>query len=289
MKKSWMGFALAGLLLWAAMGWQAPAQTSEDPPVAEKAVAGGWKRPERLFALNSQKAALVIIDMQNFSCVPEAGHSLPRIREVMVRINRLADFCRGKGVPVIWVRQNITSKGGHDDAGLFPLFHDASHTKSMLNRGTGTEIYTGMHFDPACDHVVFKNRYSAFLSHPPELKNRLDSLKRTQLIVVGVAANVCVESTVRDAMQLDYQVVLVSDGVTTTDEALLESTLANTRLFFGDVMTAEEVMEALGKHASWQNAPKGSCPPRWVPLPVSGRKVTPMGGGAGDSRNWRER
>jgi ureidoacrylate peracid hydrolase len=100
------------------------------------------------------------------------------------------------------------------------------------------------------DHVVFKNRYSAFLSNPPELREKLDCLKRKQLIVAGIAANVCVESTVRDAMQLDYEVVLVSDGVTTFDEALLESTLMNTKCFFGDVRTTEEIMEALRVNAS---------------------------------------
>jgi len=44
-------------------------------------------------------------------------------------------------------------------------------------------------------------------------------------------------------------VVLISDGVTSFDETLLESTLMNTRLFFGDVRTAEEVMEALRENA----------------------------------------
>ncbi len=51
-------------------------------------------------------------------------------------------------------------------------------------------------------------------------------------------------------MQLDYEVVLLSDGTTAPEDALLKSTLANTRLFFVDVRTAEEVMEALREHAS---------------------------------------
>lgn len=236
-------------MLLGALAWQAAAQKPQNTPAKEKIVIKQWKRPERLFALSSQKAAFVIIDMQNFSCAPAAGDSLPRISEAITRINQLADFCREKGIPVIWVRQNITSTGTLDDAGLYPLFHDKRHTKSIMNRCVGTEIYSGMHLDPARDHVVFKNRYSAFLSNPPELREKVDSLKRTQLIIAGVAANVCVESTVRDAMQLDYEVVLVSDGITAAPDALLESTLANTRLYFGDVRTSAEVMEALSKNA----------------------------------------
>ncbi|OHE75730.1 MAG: hypothetical protein A2107_09480 [Verrucomicrobia bacterium GWF2_62_7] len=201
------------------------------------------KRPKDLFVLNPEKAAFVVIDMQNFSCAPTAGSALPRITKVIAKINRLADFCRKKSIPVIWVRHNITSTGARDDAGLYSRFHDRHHMENTMNLGRGTEVYSEMHFDPSRDYVVFKNRYSAFLSNPPELREKLDSLKRRQLIVAGVAANVCVESTVRDAMQLDYEVVLVSDGVTATDDALLESTLVNTRLFFGDVRTAEEIMQ----------------------------------------------
>ncbi|GEM_PF-3979758 len=120
--------------------------------------------------------------------------------------------------------------------GSIPFFHDKDHTKSAMDLGKGTEIYAGMHFDPSRDHVVFKNSYSAFLSRPPALREKIDALKRGQLIFAGIAANVCVESTVRDAMQLDYEVVVVSDGTTTIDDAMLEGTLKNTHLFFGDHM-----------------------------------------------------
>lgn len=209
-----------------------------------------WGRPENLFALSPLKASLVIIDMQNFSCVPTKGGALPRVSEVITQINRLADFCRTVHVPVIWVRQSITTSPAGGNAGLYPVFHDRNHLESVCNQSKGTEIFSEMHFDPSADHVVFKNRYSAFLSNPPELREKLDFLKKTQLIVAGIAANVCVESTVRDAMQLDYEVVLVSDGITTFDETLLESTLKNTMLFFGDVRTTGEVMEALRENVS---------------------------------------
>lgn len=65
------------------------------------------------------------------------------------------------------------------------------------------------------------------------------------MIVAGIAANVCVESAVRDAMQLDYEVALAADGVATFDQSLLKSTLKNTMLFFGDVLTTQEIMDRL--------------------------------------------
>ncbi len=58
-------------------------------------------------------------------------------------------------------------------------------------------------------------------------------------------ANVCVESTVRDAMLLDYEVILVSDAIAAMDRVVLEVTLMNTRLFFGDVRDTATVLEDL--------------------------------------------
>jgi len=222
---------------------------------AEKApdMTEPWKRPENVFTLDSRNTTLVIIDMQNFSCTPEPGEALPRINEVITKINTLADFCRAKGIPVIWVRHSITTTGTGNDAGLYPLFHDPDQLQRITDRGPGTGIYPGMHVDPSRDYMVFKNRYSAFLSDPPELREKLDSLNKTQLIIAGIAANACVESTARDAMQLDYEVILVSDGITATDDALLKSTLVNTRELFGDTRTTADIMKELANSPSLPN------------------------------------
>ncbi|MFH1081262.1 MAG: isochorismatase family cysteine hydrolase [Pseudomonadota bacterium] len=199
------------------------------------------------FAPDARKAAFVVIDMQNFSCIPVDGKPMPGLNVVIERINRLAGICRENDVPVIWVRHNISSKGGVGDGGLYSLFHDKERTQAVLNRCEGTEIYRKMNIDYSRDHVVFKNRYSAFLSNPPELRDRLDAIGRTQLLIAGIAANVCVESTLRDAMQLGYEVILVLDGTTAPDEAALQNTLKNTRCFFGDVQTADEIAANLMK------------------------------------------
>ena len=210
-----------------------------------------WTRPPNVFTLDAGKAAFVIIDMQNFSCAPADCASMPGLDDVIRRINRLAAACRERGIPVIWVRHTITSKDGANDGGLYALLHGGERTEAVVNRSEETEIFHMMDVDSSRDHIAFKNRYSAFLSNPPELRNKLDALGRTQLLIAGIAANVCVESTIRDAMQLDYEVVLVSDGVAAANDALLEGTLTNVRLFFGDVRTAEEIMGELAKRTPY--------------------------------------
>lgn len=204
-----------------------------------------WGRKEVLFKINIEKSALVIIDMQNFVCTAKKGKGLRGIENVISNTNKLVDICHQLSVPVIWVKENINTNNSSSDGGLYSLFHDSEHIKIIENHGVGTEIYSKMHFNQTTDYVVFKNRYSAFLTETSELQSLLDSLNKNQLIFTGVATNVCVESTVRDAMQLDFEVILVSDATTTFDEIVKEVTLMNTRLFFGDVRSTQDVINEI--------------------------------------------
>jgi len=65
------------------------------------------------------------------------------------------------------------------------------------------------------------------------------------VLIAGTATNVCCESTARDAMMLDYRVVMLSDANATWTDEEHAATLNNFGLFFGDVMTADEVIGRL--------------------------------------------
>ena len=206
-----------------------------------------WGRPENLFKIDPEHAALVVIDMQNFVCAPEEGPGLQGMDKVIENTNRMVDICHEQAIPVLWVRHNINTEGESTDGGLYPVFHNREHIRSVENYGKSTEIYNELHFNKDLDHVVFKNRYSAFLPAPPEseLQLKLTSLNIKQLIVTGVATNVCVESTIRDAMQLDYKVILIKDATTTFDDVIKEASLLNIRLLFGDVRKCQDVIDEI--------------------------------------------
>ena len=95
---------------------------------------------------------------------------------------------------------------------------------------------------PAADEpVVIKHRYSAFIN------TRLDSILRTMkvenIIVLGVATNVCVESTARHGYMLDYHCVFVADCSATYDQAAHEMTLKVFRKHFGTVVNAQDIID----------------------------------------------
>ena len=100
-------------------------------------------REDNLFRLNATKAAFLAVDMQNFVCDPEPGRDLPNMGLVVSRVNRMADFCHGHGIPVIWIRQGFARNNGKDNVGLYGMFHKYPLQNGMFNHGKATEVYSG--------------------------------------------------------------------------------------------------------------------------------------------------
>jgi ureidoacrylate peracid hydrolase len=202
-------------------------------------------RPQHVYAIDKEKAVLIVIDMQNFVCEPRDGHGMRGLAAAIASINSLVDFFHRERLPVIWIRQSFTADEHGNDAGLYCEFHRKPLSPEVMNLGHGTEVNSRLHFDRGLDYEVLKNRYSAFAGGSSKLKGVLGELGRTQLVVAGAATNVCVESTVRDAMQMGYEVVVVGDATAAADRMSHEVSLMNIRQFFGDVRNAEDVIAEL--------------------------------------------
>jgi ureidoacrylate peracid hydrolase len=87
--------------------------------------------------------------------------------------------------------------------------------------------------------VVTKHRYGAFESTDLDLVLRSRGIRT--VIMTGVATNVCVETTARQAFLKDYYVVFTSDCSATFSQAAHDATLHNIDQFFGEVATGEQV------------------------------------------------
>jgi ureidoacrylate peracid hydrolase len=94
------------------------------------------------------------------------------------------------------------------------------------------------------DLVVQKTRYSGFVG------TTLDSVLRERgirnLVFVGIATNVCVESTLRDAYFHEYWPILVTDGAMQAGPPEAHAaTVFNVESFFGWTLDAEQLIQAL--------------------------------------------
>jgi ureidoacrylate peracid hydrolase len=94
------------------------------------------------------------------------------------------------------------------------------------------------------DFIVDKHRYSGFVG------TDLDTVLRTYnvkyLLFIGLATNVCVESTLRDAYFHEYFPVLISDGCGNIGPGFTqEATIWNVTQVFGWVTTCHNLVKAL--------------------------------------------
>jgi ureidoacrylate peracid hydrolase len=196
------------------------------------------------------RAAVLLVDIQNDYCHPDGliaqrGGDVSTCPDILGPLQQLIDGARAAGVPVIWIRN------WHEKWTDSPAWTARRKGTGAARAGTWGAEFWGVH--PAKDEpIVNKQRYSAFCG--TRLDAMLHTLKRETLIMAGVATNVCVESTARDGLFLDYHIVFLSDCTATNDgPAAQEATLENMRRHFGVVATAAEVV------AAWQRQPVGAA------------------------------
>jgi len=201
--------------------------------------------------LRAPHTALVVIDMQNYFCAPGFPAENPNARTMVPAINAIAGALRAGGGRVVWVR--TTARGArerwarHHSQMLSP--ERAERRLQLLDPAhPGYQFFEGLDLHPD-DPIVDKIMYSALIPGSSDLDAMLRAHSIDTLLIAGTATNVCCESTARDAMMMDYGVVMLADATSAADEAVHRATLENFALYFGDVMTVDEALSRLSHRA----------------------------------------
>jgi ureidoacrylate peracid hydrolase len=188
-----------------------------------------------------------VIDMQNTFCAPGSPAEVPSSRGIVAPINGLTDELRRLGVPVIWVLHANEQSGGKSDWELFfnTIVADDVRQKTLESLAAAKQsVWSELVTAPA-DRTVMKNRYSALIPGSSPLERTLRGMGIDTILVAGTKTNICCESTARDAMMLDFKVVLVEDCCAALSDDEHRAALENIIQQFGDVMTADEVLARL--------------------------------------------
>ncbi|HEY5897867.1 MAG TPA: cysteine hydrolase [Burkholderiales bacterium] len=197
--------------------------------------------------LDARRTALLVIDMQNAFVAPGAPIEVPGAREIVPTINRLAAELRRREVPVIWVLHE-NSGDGRDWERFFGLFvKPENRSRAVAALTAGNEMqkpWRELEIAPG-DLRVAKNRYSALIGGASRLPGMLKERGIDTLLIAGTKTNVCCECTARDAMMLDYNVVLLCDCTAALSDEEHLATLENVIQQFGDVMTADDALALL--------------------------------------------
>jgi ureidoacrylate peracid hydrolase len=198
------------------------------------------------------RSALLVIDVQNDYCHPDGllakhGADLRAVGPALANIQSLIEAARTAGAAVVFIR-NWHEIWAHS-AGW-----QARTTRPGMSaqaRSWGAEFFgvAPLSGEP----IIDKQRYNAFIGTP--LDNALHTLGRDALVMTGFATNVCVESTARHAVFLDYRIVFTSDATGTSDgEEVHQATLGNIARHFGAVAPTSDIVAAWRAHAG-RNAP----------------------------------
>jgi ureidoacrylate peracid hydrolase len=196
-------------------------------------------------SLDPKRTALVVIDMQNAFVAPGAPLEVAGARGIVAPINRLAAELRRRGALVIWIAHE-NRKDGADWTVYYQAFvapgKRAAVAAALAPGSELQKLWPELQVRDG-DLRVPKNRYSAFIRS--EFENTLRARGIDTLLIAGTKTNVCCECTARDAMMLDYKVVMLSDCTAALSDDEQRATLENVIQQFGDVLTADEVIALL--------------------------------------------
>ncbi len=187
------------------------------------------------------RAAVIVIDAQNDFCHPDGilasqGRDVSEMTKALPRLEIFLDHARTVGIPVIFIR-NV--HGVDTDTPAWLARHsDPDRAQSCQEETWGAAF---CHVSPGTeDTVLVKHRYSAFAG--TELETHLRSRGLTNLFFTGFTTNVCVESSVREAICRDFLTTVVEDCCAGYSIRAHERSLEAMRVGFGAITTSEALV-----------------------------------------------
>ena len=196
--------------------------------------------------------ALLVIDVQNGFVSKGGSYDLlgmetSNYMEVIPKICDLIILCKNFSIPIFYT-QAVRESSGID---LLTRSHKIL-PKSREERIKKKPICVRETWDAEIvdeikpsegDHVVIKRRDSAFYN--TEIGVWLRSLNIDTLIFCGIDTSICVETSLRDAFNIGYDVVLISDATASNNKKHYESTLENVKGYYGIVMDIKELSQCV--------------------------------------------
>ena len=127
----------------------------------------------------------------------------------------------------------------------------------MLIRGEPGHFTTDRLAPKEGEVVLDKNTYGTFAS--TDIHEQLQQAGVKQLIIAGVTADVCVHTTLREAVDRGYECFYCKDAISTPDERIREACelmVEHEGGIWGWLVTADEVLQSLKKehHSKVENS-----------------------------------
>lgn len=150
-----------------------------------------------------ERAALLIHDMQDYF-VSFWDENCPMIKQVIVNISTLRQYCKEHDIPVYYTAQ--PGEQPEEDRALLNDMWGPGLTSYPEQQKIVDQLAPDVG-----DTVLVKWRYSAF--HRSPLEKMLKDSGRNQLIITGVYAHIGCMTTATDAFMRDIKPFMVADAL----------------------------------------------------------------------------
>lgn len=177
------------------------------------------------------------------------GLNVSKYREVVPTLKLLLEFCRKIKIPIFY-SQAVREESGIDlltkSHRILPKSREERiKRRPICIRGSWDAEIVDELKPRLDDHVVIKRRDSVF--QDTEVEVWLRSLGIDSIIFSGIDTSICVESSLRDAFNHGYDIILISDATASNNLDHYNSTLDNIRNYYGLVMNLDELICNFGK------------------------------------------
>ena len=217
-------------------------------------------RPEAL-TVKPAETAVVVVDMQNAYATPGgyvdlAGFDVSGAAAAIVQTKKVVEAARAAGILVIYFQNGWDKEYLEAGGPGSPNWHKSNALKTMRARpelagtlpakGTWDYALVDELAPQPGDIVIPKTRYSGFFN------TNIDSVLRSRgirtLVFTGVATNVCVESSLRDAFHLEYFGIVLEDATHHLGPDFIQkAAIFNIESFFGWVSTVADFCGAVSQ------------------------------------------
>ena len=198
----------------------------------------------------SEITALVVIDPYN-DFISEGGKAWPRIRAVaeandcVPHMLQILNAARVAKLRVFYAMHRRYRPGDYVTWNYIAPVQQAAWEHRTFEYGTwGGEFHPG--FEPRLGEIVAAEHWcsSGFANTDLDLQLRKHGVQ--QLVVMGLIAHTCLESTVRFAAELGYGVTVVRDATADYSESEMHAALdINIPRYASAVLTANEVVDLM--------------------------------------------
>jgi ureidoacrylate peracid hydrolase len=208
---------------------------------------------EHMFdSLDLARTAHLVVDLQNGFMEPGAPVEVPLARDIVDNVNAISRAVRAGGGMNVFLRMTVDEETRQGWSNWFAHFHTPGSTMRFEDAfrpgGHHWTLWPGLDVQDG-DVCVDKRRFGAFVPGASRLHEELQARRIDTLIVTGALTNCCCESTARDAMQMNYKVIFVTDANAALTDTAHNATLDNMCMIFADVRPTVEVLGVIGRSA----------------------------------------